>query len=87
MELSIAVAAMIALAIAAVVHAFIRKQELASILGALLCALANLLWLELETGFAIKPGWLLPVFMIGFGFGLIICFGVGLLFQPFRKSR
>ena len=87
MEFSVLDYAAIDLAIAVVTHALIRRSEEATGIGTCLCALASFLLVELESDFAIKPGWAVPVLLAGSILGLPICLGVGWLFDLIRSKR
>lgn len=49
--------------------------------GAAFCSILNVVHESWAAGFAVKPGWMLPLLVVGFLFALPGCFVVGL---PFR---
>ncbi len=79
--------AIAASALAIVSHLLIRRFVPACLIAAILCSVVNLAHQEWVSNFGIKPGWALPLLMVGFLSALPVCFAVGLPFQSIRESR
>ena len=87
MEFSVLDYAAIDLTIAVLTHKFIRHIDVATGTGMCLCTMASFLMVEVESKFQVKPGWAMPVLLVGFVFALPFCFGTGWVFNAIRKAR
>ena len=72
---------------AATLHLLIRRYVVASVAGAVLSSVGNMVHEAWLADFRVNPGWALPLFIVGLLLSLPVCLVIGLPFLGWRHSR
>ncbi|MDG3002498.1 hypothetical protein [Paludisphaera mucosa] len=73
--------------VSALVHLAIRRYVVASVMGAALGTAATMLVEAARVDFQVKPGWVAPLFLVGFVVALPAGFLAGVPFRLWRNHR